>query len=182
MVISSFKCENTYFYVVQINIYWVVPSLYLFIYFLLLLVVQVTMAKRFQTTVLSVLIHHDVAKLNNISNCLPKELPSTEVVYLLLPLIAGKVDWPCIKSAVFSAGTIGSQDTMSCCCRIGVARFIQTIDGHICSCQLQNSLVYTPHNHHFYCVTGILDDLNVNSQLKLKCGDVLTYKNYYKTR
>nr|CAD1820291.1 unnamed protein product [Ananas comosus var. bracteatus] len=143
---------------------------------------QVTMAKRFQTTVLSVLIHHDVAKLNNISDCPPKELPSTEVVYLLLPLIAGKVDWPCIKSAVFSAGTVGSQDAMSCCCRIGVARFVQTIDGHMCSCQLQNSLVYTPHNHHFYCVTGILNDLNANSHLKLKCGDVLTYKNYYKTR
>lgn len=46
----------------------------------------------------------------------------------------------------------------------------------------RNSLVYTPHNGHIYCITGSLKHLNSNSSLSLRDGSVTTYKQYYKKR
>lgn len=143
---------------------------------------QVLMAGRFQVGVLNVLIHNDFVKFKNAINFLHKQQSCTDVAYLLLPSVGGKVDWHCIESALFSINKAKSQDHMNCFCPNGAAKQIQTIDGPMCRCVLQNSVVYTPHNGHFYCITSILDTCNGNSSLVLKGGEGFTYKKYFMTR
>jgi hypothetical protein len=68
------------------------------------------------------------------------------------------------------------------CSRNGNAHVVQTKCGPVCACVLQNSLVCTPHNGNIYCITGVFEDLNGNSLLKMGDGGAITYKEYFAKR
>lgn len=140
------------------------------------------MARRFQVSVLNVFIHHEFVKFQNAINFLHKNQSFTDVTYLLLPSVGGKVDWHCIESASLSISKAKGQDHTHCFCPNGAAKLVQTIDGLKCRCMLQNSIVYTPHNGHFYYIASILDACNGNSSLVLKGGEHFTYKKYFMIR
>jgi endoribonuclease Dicer len=138
------------------------------------------LCRRFQTTLLRVLIDHNLNNLKELldGDCLGDNI---EIDYLLLPA-TGKdqralIDWECITSLRFS-GKKFCEYHLNCTLPKGCARRVQTKDGSECTCMLRNSLVYTPHNGHVYCITGILG-LNGNSLLKLRDGRTLTYKKYF---
>ncbi|KAF3970735.1 hypothetical protein CMV_005595 [Castanea mollissima] len=144
---------------------------------------QVLLCRRFQITVLRVLIDRNLNKLKEVLDgyCLDD---NHEIDYLLLPA-TGKhhrsliIDWECVVSTEFSCGK-------ACECHVqcgskGYARRIQTKDGPVCTCMLLNSLVYTPHNGYVYCITGILG-LNGNAPLRLRDGRIVTYKKHYEER
>ncbi|KAF8378092.1 hypothetical protein HHK36_029428 [Tetracentron sinense] len=140
---------------------------------------QVLIARRFQITVLRVLIDHNLTKLKDVVDRLHQGETLPVINYLLLPTTgcnqkSSVVDWDCVRSALFSSavGNVGGGH-MPYCSAKGCVRWMQTKDGVVCSCMLVNSLVFTPHNGHIYCISGILDDLNGNSLLKLK-GEVLS--------
>ncbi|XP_059444787.1 endoribonuclease Dicer homolog 2-like [Corylus avellana] len=103
--------------------------------------------------------------------------------YLLLPP-TGKdrriIDWECIASVLFSCEKL-SEYHWNCPLPNGYAHSVQTKDGCVCICMLLNSLVYTPHNGHVYCIFGNLG-LNGNSLLELRDGRSITYKKYYEER
>lgn len=134
---------------------------------------QVLLCRRFQITTLRVLLDHDITKLATILNELRLE-DNLEIDYLLLPATAihqrhSIIDWLSVTS-VFSSQT-------SCNNHVN----IWTKDGQVCTCKLENALVYTPHNGHFYITTGRME-LDGNSLLKLRDGRDTTYKKYYKDK
>ncbi|KAG6645299.1 endoribonuclease Dicer homolog 2-like isoform X1 [Carya illinoinensis] len=142
---------------------------------------QVLLCNRFQKTLLRVLIYHDLGSLND---RMDGDILGAETDYLLLPATAKHqrpviIDWPCINSVQFSYKKIS--EFHSNYSVPGCARSVQTKDGPVCTCLLQNSLVYTPHNGQVYCITGILG-LNANSLLTLRDGRIITYKKYYEER
>lgn len=135
------------------------------------------MARRFQTAILSLLINKGHSEVTDAIKYFNEMQVSIGVVYLLLPLVSGKVDWCSIK---FSASQVYNKDMQHChsCKQVDL---LQTKDGPLCMCMLKNSMVCTPHNGELYAVTGFLD-LNAQSLLHLRDGRVLTYINYFKTR
>ncbi|WVZ59750.1 hypothetical protein U9M48_009852 [Paspalum notatum var. saurae] len=137
---------------------------------------QVIAAIRFQTKILSLLIRNDHLEVEDSI----KDLLGMQVcpgVYLLLPIVSGKIDW---CSIYLSASPILEKGTRHChsCKDIDL---LQTKDGPFCQCTLQNSIVCTPHNGTFYVVSGFLD-LNVNSLLHRSDGSVVSYKDHFKDR
>lgn len=143
---------------------------------------QVLMARMFQVSVLHVLIRHDFIDFQKVISRLLMKQSLTDVTYLLLPTIGGKVDWHCVESAAVSTNRSKGQYHKNCVCPRDTSLLIQTIDGAVCRCMLENSVVYTPHNGNFYCITGILDACNGNSSFELKEGRIITYKKYFKIR
>ncbi|XP_059442582.1 endoribonuclease Dicer homolog 2-like isoform X2 [Corylus avellana] len=143
----------------------------------------VLLCRRFQTTLLRVLIDRNLNNLKELldGDCLGDNI---EIDYLLLPAIRkdprASIDWECIHSLRFSCEKFCGY-RLNCSLPKGSARCVQTKDGSECTCMLRNSLVYTPHNGHVYCITGILG-LNGNSPLKLRDGRTVTYKKYYEER
>lgn len=106
--------------------------------------------------------------------------------YLLLPSTGLHqkpfvIDWYTVTSMLFSCDN-GLEHHIKCFSSEGYARGVHTKNGLVCSCMLQRSLVYTPHNGHLYVITGFLDELNGNSTLQLRDGEIPTYKGYYKRR
>ncbi|XP_041017414.1 endoribonuclease Dicer homolog 2 isoform X7 [Juglans microcarpa x Juglans regia] len=140
---------------------------------------QVLLCRRFQITLLRVLIDHN---LNKLKECLDGEFLGDETDYLLLPA-TGKhqrpliIDWLCVTSVLFSCENF-CEYHLNCYLPKGCARSVQTKDGPVCICLLKNSLVCTPHNGKLYCITGILG-LNANSCLTLQDGRIMTYKKYF---
>jgi endoribonuclease Dicer len=141
--------------------------------------VQVIIARRFQISILSLLLissdHIDVS-----DSCLNEMQESIGVAYLLLPLVSGKVDWCSMKlsSSPFCEAT---NKDMRHCCSCENVDLLQTKDGPFCRCMLRSSVVCTPHNGMFYAVSDFLD-LNANSLLNRSDGSVVSYKNHFKTR
>jgi endoribonuclease Dicer len=138
------------------------------------------MARRFQTTILSLLINKGHPDVSNASKYFHEMQVSIGVVYLLLPLVSGKVDWCSIKFSASQVYDASNKDMMHChsCKQVDI---LQTKDGPLCRCLLKNSVVCTPHNNELYVVTGFLD-LNAKSLLHLRDGSVPTYTTYFKTR
>ncbi|KAJ1294685.1 hypothetical protein BS78_01G164800 [Paspalum vaginatum] len=141
---------------------------------------QVIAAIRFQTQILSLLISNDQLEVgDSIKNLLEMQV-CPGVVYLLLPIVSGKIDW---CSIYFSASPIlettnkGTRHCHSC----KDIDLLQTKDGSFCRCMLQNSIVCTPHNGMFYVVSGFLD-LNANSLLYQSDGSAVSYKAHFKDR
>ena len=58
-----------------------------------LLSVQVIAARRFQTTILSLLINNDRLEVRDSIKTLLEMQVSPGIVYLLLPVVFGKIDW-----------------------------------------------------------------------------------------
>ncbi|KAL6599548.1 hypothetical protein ACP70R_045685 [Stipagrostis hirtigluma subsp. patula] len=139
---------------------------------------QVIIARRYQTTILSLLISNDHSKVNESYTCEMQE--SYGVVYLLLPFVSGKVDWCSIKFLAWPMSEADNKETRHChLCKDAV--LLQTIDGPVCRCMLENCVVCTPHNGMLYAVTGFLD-LNANSLMHRNDGSVVSYKTHFKTR
>ncbi|XP_020594744.1 endoribonuclease Dicer homolog 2a-like, partial [Phalaenopsis equestris] len=112
---------------------------------------QVVRARRFQVSVLSLLIDQDYDKfLNALHVCMENAFEA--VVYLLIPSVLGGIDWGCVNSPTFFVEN-GMQHPKRCCCKKSVAQLIQIKNSCICRCMLHHSVVYTPHNEHIYCVT-----------------------------
>uniref|UniRef100_A0A8I6Y5Y1 Uncharacterized protein n=2 Tax=Hordeum vulgare subsp. vulgare TaxID=112509 RepID=A0A8I6Y5Y1_HORVV len=141
---------------------------------------QVVMARRFQTTILSLLINKDHSEVSNAVKYSHEMQVSIGIVYLLLPLVSGKVDWCSIKFST-SQVYVGSNKDIRHCHSCKQVDLLQTKDGPLCRCMLESSIVCTPHNSKFYAVNGFLD-LNSKSLLHLRDGSALTYINYFKTR
>ncbi|XP_062215257.1 endoribonuclease Dicer homolog 2a [Phragmites australis] len=139
---------------------------------------QVTIARRFQTIILSLLINDEHSEVSDPIKYLHEV--SIGVVYLLLPLVSGKVDWCSMKFSASPIYEVTDKDMRHChsCKDVDL---LQTKDGPLCRCMLQNSVVCTPHNSMFYAVTGFLD-LNANSLLHRNDGSVVSYKIHFKTR
>ncbi|KAG6700459.1 hypothetical protein I3842_08G113300 [Carya illinoinensis] len=144
---------------------------------------QVLLCRRFQKTLLRVLIDHDLKSLNE---HMDGDILEIETEYLLLPATAKHqrpviIDWPCVNSVLFSCKKNG-ESPLNCSLAEGRARIVQTKDGPVCTSLLQNSLVYTPHTDQMYCTTGILE-LNANSRMKHhRRGKINTYKKYFEER
>ncbi|XP_058092762.1 endoribonuclease Dicer homolog 2b-like isoform X2 [Magnolia sinica] len=154
---------------------------------------QVNMARRFQITILRLLINHNWSTLQHDLNGPHREEETlATTTYLVLPSIidhdlvlpsidpdqnSSIIDWDCVKAASFSSnvdGMVGEDGIPHCCSLKGDdIRRMHTKDGPVCSCMLRNSLVITPHNGNLYCITGILDNLNGNSPMKSKKGKSL---------
>ncbi|KAJ1420894.1 Ribonuclease III domain [Sesbania bispinosa] len=134
---------------------------------------QVLLCKRFQVTVLRILVDHNLDKLATVLDkcCLKDDL---EIDYLLLPAIAKKhrpaVDWLAINSVNPSKFT----------CEYHASN-IRTKSGLVCTCIMQNALVCTPHNGYIYITTGVME-LDGNSPLELRGGGVTTYKKYFEQK
>ncbi|KAF8722027.1 hypothetical protein HU200_022652 [Digitaria exilis] len=141
---------------------------------------QVIAARRFQTIILSLIISNNRLEVrDSIKNLLDMQV-SPEVVYLLLPVVSGKIDWCIIKFAVSPMLEATNKDMRHChCCK--ETCLLETKDGPLCRCMLKNSIVCTPHNGMLYAVSGFLD-LNVNSLLHRSDGSVVSYKTHFKTR
>lgn len=106
------------------------------------------------------------------------------VDYLLLPgtrVRPSIIDWQCVRSVLFSRGEY-VKEHIDCSLPNGCSHAVQTKNSVVCTCMIQNSLVYTPHNGSLYYITGVLDELNGNSLLRLSEDKVLTYKNYFEAR
>ncbi|XP_031388051.1 endoribonuclease Dicer homolog 2 isoform X2 [Punica granatum] len=155
---------------------------------------QVNCCRKFQSTLLSVLVEHNVTKLVEVLNSFNSG-NSPGIDYLILPLKSGypnegTVDWEPVASVLFpsaevsnspSSGSNVSNEHIKGCCFHGRSCLV-TKDGPVCSCLLQNSVVYTPHNGRIYCISGFLNSLNANSKLNMRDGSSVTYKQYYKER
>ncbi|KAK7412825.1 hypothetical protein VNO78_04480 [Psophocarpus tetragonolobus] len=138
---------------------------------------QVLLCKKFQVTMLRILIYNDMSKLNTgLEECYLKD--DLEIDYLLLPATGkgqkSSVDWL----------TVNSVNPSSIHCKYHQPH-IRTKGGLVCTCKLQNALVCTCHNKngesYFYITTGIIE-LDGNSPMELRSGVITTYKKYYKQK
>ncbi|KAK9919220.1 hypothetical protein M0R45_027830 [Rubus argutus] len=142
---------------------------------------QVLHCRRFQITILRILMDHNLNNLKEILDglCSGENLG---LDYLLLPgsrvhQRPSMIDWQCVISVLFSREGYMNEH-IDC----SLPHAVHTKNGVVCTCMIQNSLVYTPHNGSLYCITGLLNELNGNSPLQLSDGRVLTYKNYFEER
>ncbi|OEL21951.1 Endoribonuclease Dicer-like protein 2b [Dichanthelium oligosanthes] len=140
------------------------------------LLLQVIFARRFQTTILSLLIGNGHSEVRDAIKYFHEPQVSLGVVYLLLPSVYGKIDWCGIKfstSSVYDATDKGMRHCHSC----KDADLLQTMDGPCCRCMLRNSVVYIPRDRKFYNTTGFLD-LNANDPLHLRDRSADSSKRY----
>ncbi|KAL2341557.1 hypothetical protein Fmac_009497 [Flemingia macrophylla] len=136
---------------------------------------QVLLCKKFQVTILWILIENnmDMDRLaTDTDKCYLED--NLEIDYLLLPAIhkgpGPFIDWLAINSV----------NPSSISCTIHQPN-IWTKSGLVCSCKLQGSLVCTSHANGkscFYITTGLMD-LDGNSTMELRGGGVSAYKKYY---
>jgi endoribonuclease Dicer len=79
-----------------------------------LLVSAQVVARRFQTTILSLLIHtNQLKERDSIKNLLEMQA-SPGVVYLVLPLVSGKISWCSIKFYASSMLEVTDKDVRHC--------------------------------------------------------------------
>jgi endoribonuclease Dicer len=140
----------------------------------LLVSAQVVVARKFQTTILSLLIHKE---RDSIKKLLEMQA-SPGVVYLVLPLVSGKIDWCSIKFYASSTLEVTDKDVRHYSSCNKDTNLVQTKDGPLCPCMLQHAVVCTPHNGMLYTVSGFLD-LNANSLMR---NSAISYKTHFKTR
>ncbi|XP_057867129.2 endoribonuclease Dicer homolog 2 isoform X2 [Cryptomeria japonica] len=141
---------------------------------------EVEIARKFQVTVLGLLMDQKLDKLNERINKTGKP----NMMYLLLPVLnttfqglASSIDWACIKKASFHE--IQSHEKISNNNR----NCVHTAFGTLPLEMLQNSLVETPHNGRLYYVTDVSKDLNANSTMvsaKVTIGQMKTYIQHFR--
>lgn len=132
-----------------------------------------------------ILVDHNLDKLKEVLNGL-RLGGNVGIDYLLLPGTRKHqrpsiIDWKYVTSVLFPSEKY-SKGHVDCSLPNGRSRVVYTKNGVVCTCMIQNSLVYTPHNGTLYCIIGLLDELNGNSLLKLRDGRTLTYKKYYEVQ
>ncbi|KAG2547656.1 hypothetical protein PVAP13_9KG468300 [Panicum virgatum] len=133
---------------------------------------QVIFARRFQTTIISLLIGNGHSEVRDAIKYFHELQVSEGVVYLLLPSVSGKIDWCGIKFSTSSVYDATEKD-MGHCHSCKDPDLLQTMDGPCCRCMLQNSVVYIPRDRKFYNITGFLD-LNENNPLHLRDESVVS--------
>ncbi|WCJ38880.1 dicer-like 2 [Euphorbia peplus] len=141
---------------------------------------MVLLCRKFVISVFKILRDNNIDKLEEmLTDMAPNKFPERE--YFLLPYMSlcpgHSIDWNFVVSVLFSYENVSEDHKM---CPFKDSVIIHTESGPVCKCMLQNSLVCTPHNGKIYCITGILDDLNGCSLMKLRNGSSKTYKDYYK--
>ncbi|CAL4917741.1 unnamed protein product [Urochloa decumbens] len=136
---------------------------------------QVIFAKRFQTTILSLLISNDHSDVSDAIKYSRELQASVGVAYLLLPSVSGKIDWCGIKFSTSPEYDATDHEDMRHCHSCKDADLLQTMDSPCCRCKLQNSVVYVPRDRNFYNITGVLD-LNTNGPLHLGDRSVVSSK------
>ncbi|PWZ21477.1 Endoribonuclease Dicer 2a [Zea mays] len=135
---------------------------------------QVLFARRFQITVLSLLINSNSSEVSNAIKYFREWQVDLGVVYLLLPTASGKIDWCGIKFSTSSAYDVTDKNMRHChSCKD--ADILQTMDDPCCRCILQNSVVYAPRERKFYIITGL--DLNANQPLDLNNRSAVSCKS-----
>lgn len=144
---------------------------------------QVLLCRRFQITLLKILIDHDLKKVEEIINGLNRE-DDIIVDYLLLPSSSSHqktlpIDWNTISSVLFTCNEGLTGHDTTCLPSKGSARGVQTKDGLVCSCRLENAVVHTPHTGDLYCLEGFLDKLDGSSLMRLRDGGAITYKEHF---
>ncbi|KAL2341556.1 hypothetical protein Fmac_009496 [Flemingia macrophylla] len=134
---------------------------------------QVLLCKKFQVTVLTILIENNMDKLETgVDKCYLED--DLDIDYLLLPAI-GKgeksvIDWIAVNSI----------NPYNFTCKLHPPHII-TKSGLVCTCKLKEALVCTSHHSgeiYFYITTGIME-LDGNSSMELRGGGLTTYKKYY---
>ncbi|CAL0309193.1 unnamed protein product [Lupinus luteus] len=138
---------------------------------------EVLLCKKFQVTILKILVDRNMDKLVASLESLNKLYLDDylEIDYLLLPATAIQH-----RPAIIDWLSITSTDPSKITCEKHTPK-VWTKNGLVCPCMLQDSLVYTPHNGHIYMTTNIME-LDGNSTLELKDGGVTTYKKYYEEK
>ncbi|MED6180145.1 hypothetical protein PIB30_007656 [Stylosanthes scabra] len=137
---------------------------------------EVQNCRRFQITLLRILLHADVNPRDEF--CLGG---NPEIDYLLLPATVGHqrlsnsvVDWNSISCVPFSSES-------TCDCNDHHHADVWTKNGLVCSCKLRNCIVTTPHNDCIYIIDGVMD-LNGNSPLMNGGKKAPTYKEHFKKK
>nr|XP_043618423.1 endoribonuclease Dicer homolog 2-like [Erigeron canadensis] len=143
---------------------------------------QIELSKQFQMTVLRVLLDHSITKLMKAIQVLKLKNDMMGFDYLLLPSVGLNqtpclFDWNSIRSVRFPF-----EDKHTCSLKSNYHHQVHTVNGLLCSCLVENALVYTPHNGRLYCTTKRLHGLYSNSPFQTKEGETITYKDYYKTK
>ncbi|ESW19460.1 hypothetical protein PHAVU_006G127100 [Phaseolus vulgaris] len=134
---------------------------------------QVLLCKKFQVTLLRILIDNCMNKFTTgLDKCFLKD--DLEIDYLLLPATGKRpnstVDWLIVNSV----------NPSNIRCKYHQPH-ISTKSGLVCACKLQNALVCTSHaggKVYFYITTGIME-LDTNSPMMVRNGEVTTYKKYF---
>ncbi|TMW86618.1 hypothetical protein EJD97_021111 [Solanum chilense] len=144
---------------------------------------EIQRCRRFQSSIFRILLDRDLSKLQGALAAVQSPIGSAVSDYLLLPSLGTtpEINWKCVNSLLFPSQVLGAKH-MDCCSTQGRKRSVSTKTGVVCSCMLENSLVFTPHNGHIYCITGFLDNLDCNSLLDTRTGEPITYIEYYKKR
>ncbi|KAK2973415.1 hypothetical protein RJ640_011649, partial [Escallonia rubra] len=115
---------------------------------------EVLLCQRFQITILRVLLDHNWTKLEVLgASILRTDLAVLD--YLLLPSTISSqkpfcIDWRSVSSVLFSCENMFDDHKY---CSSPKPCGVHTKNGLVCRCMLENSLVYTPHNGHVYCIT-----------------------------
>ncbi|KAL6980467.1 hypothetical protein U1Q18_022105 [Sarracenia purpurea var. burkii] len=148
--------------------------------------VSLTAEERFQITIFRVLLDHNLEKLKEVLNVFHSRNDLAVADYLVLPCTSSNqnpsnINWECVSSVLFPCKSL-RHIHINCSAPKSSGHQVHTKNGLVCHCMLENSLVYTPHNGHVYSITGTLYDLDGTSLLSLKNGEVITYKQYYKSR
>ncbi|KAG8641560.1 hypothetical protein MANES_12G002800v8, partial [Manihot esculenta] len=143
----------------------------------------VLICRKFLIALAKVLMYDNVNELEEIINGLQLR-KDHEIDYFLLPSMGScqkpAIDWNSVVSVLFSYENAW-EDHVKCPLKES-ARIMWTKNGQLCKCMLENSLVSTPHNGKVYCIRAVFDHLDGRSLLKLKNGDYITYKEYYKNK
>ncbi|KAG5600285.1 hypothetical protein H5410_031655 [Solanum commersonii] len=134
---------------------------------------EIQRCRRFQSSVFRILLDRDLSKLLDALAAVQSPIGSAVFDYLLLPSLGTtpEINWKCVNSLLFPSQVLGDKH-MDCCSTQGRKRSVSTKTGVVCSCMLENSLVFTPHNGHIYCITGFLDNLDCNSLLEMRTGEL----------
>ncbi|KAG8390725.1 hypothetical protein BUALT_Bualt01G0113300 [Buddleja alternifolia] len=119
---------------------------------------RVALCQRFQATLFRVLLHHNLNELQEDLHQNAEEKGFAAFDYLLLPSVWSNenvlIDWKCILAVLYTNNASGHTDCFS---SRGLRHYVQTKNGLVCHCMLENSLVCTPHNGFLYCIAGTLD-------------------------
>ncbi|XP_034223529.1 endoribonuclease Dicer homolog 2-like isoform X2 [Prunus dulcis] len=149
---------------------------------------QVLQCRRFQITIFRILLDHELPNLGKVLErlCLAQNLGIESIDYLLLPAARmhqrpSIIDWECVTSVSFQCEE-NSEYHVDCSPPKNCSRVLHTKNGMVCTCRIQNSLVYTPHTGLLYCITGLLDDLNGNSLLRPRGRRARSYKTHYEEK
>ncbi|CAN6586335.1 unnamed protein product [Malus baccata var. baccata] len=150
---------------------------------------QVLVCRRFQITIFRILVDHELTKLEKVLERfhLGQNYGTESIDYLLLPAArihqtASIID----LDSVMSMSSHCNKDFENRVCvdfpqpNNNSHVPLHTKNGMVCTCRIQNSVVYTPHTDSLYCITGLLDDLTGNSLMR--DNKSITCKAHYEAK